>query len=222
MNCKLIGNVYQALEVTLESNESFYSERSSMIYMDSGIEQEVTSSSNGIMGALSSVLSGESLFLVKYTNRDRMPRKLVMSGRSGSLKYLKITAGQNLILKRGDYVASNNKVNIDISLSINKFLSGIGLSFQRITGESTVFFDSIDTLIERDLQPGEEITVDENHVKALLGINDNQISIQRNTNIMRNLVSGEGFLMTRIVGPGKVFLSTLPSITNKSYYVCQH
>jgi uncharacterized protein (AIM24 family) len=215
MNCKLIGNVYQALEVTLESNESFYSERSSMIYMDSGIEQEVTSSSNGIMGALSSVLSGESLFLVKYTNRDRMPRKLVMSGRSGSLKYLKITAGQNLILKRGDYVASNNKVNIDISLSINKFLSGIGLSLQRITGESTVFFDSIDTLIERDLQPGEEITVDENHVKALLGINDNQISIQRNTNIMRNLVSGEGFLMTRIVGPGKVFLSTLPSITNK-------
>ncbi len=215
MNCKLIGNVYQALEVTLESNESFYSERSSMIYMDSGIEQEITSSSNGIMGALSSVLSGESLFLVKYTNRDRMPRKLVMSGRSGSLKYLKITTGQNLILKRGDYVASNNKVNIDISLSINKFLSGIGLSFQRITGESTVFFDSIDTLIERDLQPGEEITVDENHVKALLGINDNQISIQRNTNIMRNLVSGEGFLMTRIVGPGKVFLSTLPSITNK-------
>ncbi|WP_373134482.1 AIM24 family protein [Phocaeicola plebeius] len=215
MNCKLIGNVYQALEVTLESNESFYSERSAMIYMDSGIEQEITSSSNGIMGALSSVLSGESLFIVRYTNRDRIPRKLVVSGRSGSLKYLKISAGQNLILKRGDYVASNNKVNIDISLSINKFLTGIGLSFQRITGDSTVFFDSIDTLIERDLQPGEEITVDENHVKALLGINDNQISIQRNTNIMRNLVSGEGFLMTRIVGPGKVFLSTLPSITNK-------
>ena len=215
MNCKLIGNVYQALEVTLESNESFYSERSAMIYMDSGIEQEITSSSSGIMGTLSSVLSGESLFIVRYTNRDRIPRKLVISGRSGSLKYLKISAGQNLILKRGDYVASNNKVNIDISLSINKFLSGIGLSFQRITGDSTVFFDSIDTLIERDLQPGEEITVDENHVKSLLGINDNQISIQRNTNIMRNLVSGEGFLMTRIVGPGKVFLSTLPSITNK-------
>lgn len=215
MNCKLIGNVYQALEVTLESNESFYSERSAMIYMDSGIEQEITSSSNGIMGTLSSVLSGESLFIVRYTNRDRIPRKLVMSGRSGSLKYLKISVGQNLILKRGDYVASNNKVNIDISLSINKFLTGIGLSFQRITGDSTVFFDSIDTLIERDLQPGEEITVDENHVKALLGIHDNQISIQRNTNIMRNLVSGEGFLMTRIVGPGKVFLSTLPSITNK-------
>ena len=202
MNCKLIGNVYQALEVTLESNESFYSERSAMIYMDSGIEQEITSSSNGIMGALSSVLSGESLFIVRYTNRDRIPRKLVVSGRSGSLKYLKISAGQNLILKRGDYVASNNKVNIDISLSINKFLTGIGLSFQRITGDSTVFFDSIDTLIERDLQPGEEITVDENHVKALLGINDNQISIQRTTNIMRNLVSGEGFLMTIIVGPG--------------------
>ena len=29
---------------------------------------------------------------------------------------------------------------------------------------------------------------------------------------MTNLLSGEGFLMTRIVGPGKVFLSSVPII----------
>ena len=55
------------------------------------------------------------------------------------------------------------------------------------------------------------VTVDENHIKALLGIDDSRISIQRNTNILRNLVSGEGWLLTRITGPGKVFLSSIPS-----------
>lgn len=133
MNCKLIGNVYQALEVTLNPHETFFGERGAMIYMDSNIDQEV-------------------------------------------------------------------------------LMSGSGFAFQKVTGDSTVFFDCIDALLERDLAPGEEIIVDENHIKAMLGISDSQISIQRNTNIVRNLVSGEGFLLTRISGSGKVFLSTIPSI----------
>ena len=103
-------------------------------------------------------------------------------------------------------------MNIDINISINKFLTGSGFAFQKVTGDSTVFFDCVDSLITRDLGPGEEIIVDESHIKALLGIDDSRISVQRNTNIIKNLVSGEGWLLTRITGPGKVFLSSVPSI----------
>ncbi len=138
------------------------------------------------------------------------PRKLTLSGHSGSLKYIIITPGQTLILRRGDYVGSNNKVNIDINFSINKFLTGSGFAFQKVTGDSTVFFDCVDSLITRDLIPGEEI-IDENHIKALLGIDDSRISVQRNTNILKNLVSGEGWLLTRITVPGKVFMSGVSS-----------
>lgn len=140
---------------------------------------------------------------------------MTLSGHSGSLKHIKISIGQTLVLRRGDYVGSNNKVNVDINFSINKFLTGSGFAFQKITGDSTVFFDCVDSLITRDLMPGEEIIVDENHIKALLGIDDSRISIQRNTNILKNLVSGEGWLMTRIIGPGKVFLSSVPSYNPK-------
>ena len=212
MDCKLIGNVFQALEVTLAPREMFYAERGAMIYMDSGIEQDVQMNGSGLMGVLSSKLSGESLFLVKFTNMSNSPQKLTLSGHSGSLKHIKITPGQILILRRGDYVGSNNKVNVDINFSINKFLTGSGFAFQKVTGDSTVFFDCVDSLITRDLAPGEEIVVDENHIKALLGIDDSRISIQRNCNIIKNLVSGEGWLLTRITGPGKVFLSSVPSI----------
>lgn len=211
MDCKLIGNVYQSLEVTMNPGEAFYAERGSMIYMDSGIEQDVQMSGSRLMGVLSSKLSGESLFIIKYTNNTSTQKKLTLSGHSGSLKHIKITTGQTLILRRGDYVGSNNKVNVDINFSVNKFLTGTGFTFQKITGDSTVFFDCVDSLISRDLMPGEEIIVDENHIKALLGIDDSRITIQRNTNIIKNLVSGEGWLMTRIMGPGKVFLSSVPS-----------
>lgn len=211
MNCKLIGNVYQALEVTLNPHEVFFGERGAMIYMDSNIDQEVLMSGSGLMGVLSSKLSGESLFLIKYTNTGSSAQKIVLSGQSGSLKYIKVTPGQTLILRRGDYVASNNKVQIDINFSAKKFLTGSGFAFQKVTGDSTVFFDCIDALLEREIAPGEDIIVDENHIKAMLGITDSQISVQRNTNIVRNLVSGEGFLLTRISGPGKVFLSTVPT-----------
>lgn len=212
MDCKLIGNVYQALEVTLASREVFYAERGAMIYMDSGIEQDVQMNGSGLMGVLSSKLSGESLFIIKFTNMSSSHQKLTISGHLGSLKHIKITPGQTLILRRGDYVGSNNKVDIDINFSINKFLTGSGFTFQKVTGNSTVFFDCVDSLITRDLCPGEEIIVDENHIKALLGIDDSRISVQRNTNILKNLVSGEGWLLTRITGPGKVFLSSVPSI----------
>lgn len=180
--------------------------------MDSGIEQDVQMNGSGLMGVLSTKLSGESLFLVKYTNMSNSAQKLTLSGHSGSLKHIKITPGQILIIRRGDYVGSNNKVNVDINFSINKFLTGSGFAFQKVTGDSTVFFDCVDSLISRDLAPGEEIIVDENHIKALLGIDDSRISIQRNTNIIKNIVSGEGWLLTRITGPGKVFLSSVPSI----------
>lgn len=212
MDCKLIGNVFQALEVTLDPRESFYAERGAMIYMDSGIDQEVEMNGSGLLGVLSSKLSGESLFIIRYTNITNRPQKITLSGQTGSLKHIKIASGQTLILRRGDYVGSNNKVNIDINFSINKFLTGSGFAFQKVTGDSTVFFDCVDSLITRDLMPGEEIIVDENHIKAMLGIDDSRISIQRNTNIIKNLVSGEGWLLTRITGPGKVFLSSVPSI----------
>lgn len=212
MNCKLVGNIFQTLEVELNTNESFYAERGSLVYMENGIDQEVQMSGSGLASVISSKLSGESLFLIKYQNKANSAKKLVITGKQGSVKHIKVTPGHSLILRRGDYVGSNNKVQIDINFSVNKFLTGAGLTYQKITGDSTVFFDCVDTLIEKNLAIGEEIIVDEDHLKALYDINDSQISIQRDTNIVRNLISGEGFLMTRITGPGKVFLSSVPII----------
>lgn len=210
MNCKLIGNIFQALEIELNTNETFYAERGSLVYFENGIEQEIQMTGSGLANVISSKISGESLFLVKYQNKANSSKKMMITGKQGSVKHIKVLPDHTLILRRGDYVGSNNKVQIDVNFSINKFLTGSGLIYQKVTGDSTVFFDCVDALIEKDLSVGEEIIVDENHLKAMYDTSDTQISAQRDTNILRNLISGEGFLMTRIIGPGKVFLSSTP------------
>lgn len=210
MNCKLIGNIFQALEIELNTNETFYAERGSLVYFENGIEQEIQMTGSGLANVISSKISGESLFLVKYQNKASSSKKMMITGKQGSVKHIKVLPNHTLILRRGDYVGSNNKVQIDVNFSINKFLTGSGFIYQKVTGDSTVFFDCVDALIEKDLSVGEEIIVDENHLKAMYDISDTQISAQRDTNILRNLISGEGFLMTRIIGPGKVFLSSTP------------
>lgn len=75
MNCKLIGSVFQALEATLNQDECFYAERGSLIYMDTGINQEVLMSGNGLMNVISSKLSGESLFYSSTKTYPMLQRK---------------------------------------------------------------------------------------------------------------------------------------------------
>ena len=98
MNCKLIGNVFQALEATLNQGECFYAERGALIYMDSGIDQEVLMTGNGLASVISSKLSRESFLLIKYQNITNVPNKIVVSGRTGSLKYINIIPNHSLIL----------------------------------------------------------------------------------------------------------------------------
>ncbi len=43
MNCKLVGQFVQHLEVTLSPGENFYAEKGSVIYLEAGIEKNLAS-----------------------------------------------------------------------------------------------------------------------------------------------------------------------------------
>ena len=112
--------------------------------------------------------------------------------------------GETMICHRGVYVGSNNRVNVTTKLSIAGLTGGMGLLLQKIQGSSTVFLDTKGTPITINLQYGETIDVDEDHIIALLNIADHQM--QSNWSL-GNLLGGEGLSMMRITGPGTVYLS---------------
>ncbi len=202
MNCKLVGQFVQYLEVTLMPGEDFYAERGSLIYLEAGIEKESSLNGSGLGRILGATLSGESIFILRLFNVSNVPRKAVVGSRYGMLP-VKIN-GETMICHRGVYVGSNNRVNVTTKLSISGLTGGMGLLLQKIQGSSTVFLDTKGTPITINLQPGETIEVDEDHIIALLNIADWQM--QSNWSL-GNLIGGEGLSMMRITGPGTVYLS---------------
>lgn len=202
MNCKLVGQFVQHLEVTLDPGEHFYSERGAVIYLDEGVQMESTFNGNGLGRILGAKLSGESLFILHVYNQTPVPRKVVFGSKFG-LVPVKMY-GETMICHRGAYVASNNKMDITTKLSISGFTGGMGLLLQKISGNGTVFLDTIGTPIVINLEAGKTIEVDEDHIIALHRISDAQM--QANWSL-RNIFGGEGLSMLRITGPGTVYLS---------------
>ena len=109
-----------------------------------------------------------------------------------------------MICHRGVYVGSNNRVNVTTKISISGLVGGMGLLLQKIQGHSTVFLDTKGTPITFNLEPGQTIEVDEDHIIALVNIPESRI--QSNWSL-GNLLGGEGLSMMRVTGPGSVYLS---------------
>lgn len=202
MNCKLVGQFVQHLEVILSPGEEFYTEKGTLIYLEAGIEKELSFNGSGLGRLIGAKLSGESIFILRLFNVSNMDRKLVIGSRFGILP-VKLN-GESMICHRGVYVGSNNKVNITTKLSLAGLTGGMGMLLQKIQGNSTVFLDTKGTPITIALRPGETIEVDEDHIIALLNIADHQM---RSNWSLGNMLSGEGLSMMRITGPGTVYLS---------------
>ena len=213
MNCKIVGYEFKTLEVTLSPGESFYAERGSIVYAEEGLQRDAEFNGgnsggglgNILGGVLKSALSGESILIIHFSNPTNVPKKMVLSGSCCALVPIKLQ-GENLICRRGHYVASTNKVHLNLNLNLQGVLGGIGF-FQKIDGNATVFLDSLGSPLEKILSAGEAIEVDENHIVALQGFNTSQIQAGWS---FGNVLRGEGLSLMSITGPGKVYLSPLP------------
>ncbi len=202
MNCKLVGQFVQHLEVTLSPGEDFFVERGSVIYLEVGIEKELSFNGTGLGRILGAKLSGESLFILRLYNATNLPRKVVIGSHFGLLP-VKLN-GETMICHRGVYVGSNNRVNVTTKLSLSGLTGGMGLLLQKIQCNTTVLLDTKCTPITINLNYGETIDVDEDHIIALHNISDSQM---RSNWSLGNLLGGEGLSMMRVTGPGTVYLS---------------
>ncbi len=202
MQCKLVGNFVQHLEVTLAPGEEFYAEKGVVIYLEGGIEKEVSLNGSGLRRLLGAKLSGESLFIMKLRNAVNVPRKLAIGSRFGLLPIQ--LDGETLICHSGGYVASDRRVEVNSKLSASGIFGGMGLFMQKISGNATVFLGTKGTPMTLDLAPGETVELDEDHIIALRSIPEHQISVRWS---FKNLVGGEGLSMLQVTGPGTVYLS---------------
>lgn len=202
MNCELSGNFIQHLEVTLFPGEEFFAQKGALLYMEAGLTKEVGLNGSGLKRLLKAKLSGESMFVIRLFNNCGMPRKAVIGSSCGLLP-LRLE-NETLLCHSGVFVASDRRMDISSKISFRGFMGGMGLFLQKISGNGTVYLDTKDTPIILNLQPGERIELDENHIIALRGIDESRMSANVSAD---NFFGGEGFSMLNVTGPGHVYLS---------------
>lgn len=209
MEYKVVGKVIPAVEITLQRGESVFTQSGGMSWMTDGIEMN-TNTRGGLMKGLGRMLAGESIFMAHYTANVDNAKITFAANVAGSLIPVDVTNAQGLILQKGSFLCAQNSVNLETVFTkklSTGFFGGEGFILQKLTGSGMAFLEVDGDMVQVDLQPGEVLKVDTGNVVAFTPSVGYEVeTIKGLGNI---LVGGEGLFLTKLTGPGRVFLQTM-------------
>ena len=209
MRYEIKGGSFPVVICNLENGEKMITERGSMCWMSPNMQMETHGGGLGRM--FSKAFSGESMFQNHYTARGGNGMIAFCSSFPGQIKPISIAPGQEFIVQKSAFLASEAGVNLSIhfqkKLGAGLF-GGEGFIMQRLSGSGTAFVEIDGELIEYQLKPGQQIIVDTGYVAGFEG--SVQMDIQTVSGAKNVFFGGEGLFHTVLTGPGRVWLQTMP------------
>jgi uncharacterized protein (TIGR00266 family) len=209
MKFEIIGDNLQMVKIELSPGEGVYAEAGSMVNMSSSVAME-SQLKGGIISGLKRAVTGESVFLTKFS-AGTGPGFVSFAGTMpGRLFPVTITPGEEFIAQRASFLACEETVELDIAVT-EKIRAGLfggeGFILERLTGNGIVFLHCCGDIIEMNLNPGEVVKVQTGLVVGF----DNTVSydIALAGGITTALFGGEGLFVTSLKGPGKVVLQSM-------------
>ncbi|MBR4949507.1 MAG: TIGR00266 family protein [Clostridia bacterium] len=195
-----------------EENQTIRTESGAMSWMSPNMEMN-TNTGGGIKKMLGRMFSGESLFMNEYTARGGAGMIAFASSFPGSIIPYEVTPGNAIIVQKRGFLAMEG--NLELSLYLHKklgrgFFGGEGFIMQKIEGDGIVFLEIDGYCKEYNLEAGQSIIVDTGYLAAMTeGCTMEIETIKGAKNIF---LGGEGLFHTRIQGPGKVYIQSMPVI----------
>ena len=175
--------------------------------------QMATNSGGGFKKMLGRLFSGDSIFMNEYTPVNGGGMIAFASSLPGTIIPFHVTSGNGIIVQKSGFLAMEK--GLDLSLYFQKslgtgFFGGEGFVMQKITGEGFAFVEIDGYCKEYDLKAGESIVVDTGYLAAMS--ETCTMEIQTVKGIKNALFGGEGIFHTRVTGPGKVYIQSMPII----------
>ena len=192
-----------------EAGQSVCCEGGSMSWMSPNMHMET--SAGGFKKAFGRLFSGESIFLNEYTAMGGEGMIAFASSFPGSIIPYRVTPGNGIVVQKGGFLAMEK--GLDMSLYFQKrlgggFFGGEGFIMQKISGEGTVFVEIDGYCKEYELGEGETIILDTGYLAAMS--ETCSMDIQTVSGIKNVFLGGEGLFHTRVTGPGKVYVQSMP------------
>ena len=209
MRYKIEGETLPVVICELEDGESMITEKGAMAWMSPNMLMETNT--GGIGKAFGRLFSGEAMFRNIYTARNGNGLIAYASSFPGSIKVFQIGPGQEYVLQKSAFLAS--EASVDLSVFFQKklgagFFGGEGFIMQKVSGNGLVFAEFDGHIVEYQLQPGQQMVVDTGYLAAMSA--SCQIDVVTVPGVKNMLFGGEGVFNTIVTGPGNIWLQTMP------------
>lgn len=209
MRYSIQGDTLPVVVCELNAGEKIITEGGGMAWMSPNMKMETTG--GGIGKMFGRALSGDTIFQNIYTAQGTNGMISIASCFPGSIKAFDITPGNEIILQKSAFLASES--GVELSMHFRKKLGsglfgGEGFILQKLSGNGTAFAEFDGHVIEYELQPGQQIIIDTGHLAAMTATC--QMDIQTIPGVKNIFFGGEGLFNTVVTGPGRVWLQTMP------------
>lgn len=210
MEYKIIGEPMPVVQCNLQTGESMKTESGSMVWMTDNMKME-TNAGGGVGKAFGRMFSGENMFQNVYTAEGGPGMITFGSSFTGSIRAVQLSPGKSIVCQKGAFLAS--EMGVELSIFFQKklgagFMGGEGFIMQKLSGNGVVFLEIDGYAMEYELGAGQSVILDTGY----LVIMDETCSldIEKVKGVKNVLFGGEGLFNTRVTGPGKIILQTMP------------
>lgn len=209
---KIHGSDMQIVEIELDPGEGVRAEAGAMLYMDNAIEMQ-TSTGGGLFRGFKRMFTGESFFITTFLNNGRGKEHVAFSAPyPGNIIPIQLEeCGGRFICQKDAFLCAANGIEVEVEFTKRLgagFFGREGFILQRLEGSGLAFVHAGGTIIERNLSQGEVLRVD---TGCLVGFTPTvDYDIQFIGGFKNALFGKEGLFLTKLTGPGKVYLQSLP------------
>lgn len=209
MRYSIEGEPLPVVICELENGETMITESGAMSWMSPNMQMETTG--GGIGKMFGRALSGESLFLNRYTAQNGNGTIAFASSFPGSIRAFNIAQGQEIVAQKSAFLAAT--AGVDLSIFFQQrigsgLFGGEGFIMQKVSGNGTAFLEFDGYIKEYELAPGQQIVIDTGYLAAMT--ETCRVEVRTVPGVKNMLFGGEGIFNTVITGPGRIWLQSMP------------
>lgn len=206
MKYEIQGKDLPVAIITLDKGESIVTERGAMSWMSESMQMK-TNAGKGVFGRM---FSGESIFQNIFTASKDGDFIAISSSFPGQILAFDVSE-RGLIVQKRAFLAREESVDMKIFFQKKigaGFFGGEGFIMQQFKGNGYVFLEIDGSLCEYNLKPGESLILDTGYLAAMEeSVKMDIVTVKGASNV---LFGGEGLFNTKVTGPGKVWVQSMP------------
>ncbi|EHL18817.1 TIGR00266 family protein [Peptoanaerobacter stomatis] len=203
----LYKGAFPLIRAILSQGEMIKAESDAMVSMSSTVDVE-GSMEGGVLKGFTRMLAGEKFFFQRLTAKRGDGEVLLAPSLLGDVIDVELDGTYSLRVQKDGFLAGTQGIEVDTKMqNLSKGLfSGEGFFILNVSGKGTVFLSSYGSIHSINLEAGQEIVIDNNHLVAWPDHMEYKIE-KAASGWISSFTSGE-MLVCRFRGPGNILIQT--------------